>query len=77
LIEGSQVTKSKQLIDQGSAKGQLSLKPVENLFDLFEDIFRKKNYDKKLEIFQYNNKTDAKTLLVMGNECQMAFRIGV
>ena len=55
------MTKSKQLIDQGSAKGQLSLKPVENLFDLFEDIFRKKNYDKKLENFQYNNKTDAKT----------------
>ena len=60
------MTKLKQLIDQGSAKGQLSLKPVENLFDLFEDIFRKKNYDKKLENFQYNNKTDAKTLLVMG-----------
>ena len=27
--------KSKQLIDQGSGKGQLSLKPVENVFDLF------------------------------------------
>ena len=53
----SQVTKSKQLIDQGSAKGQLSLIPVENLFDLFA---KRIMYDKKLENFQYNNKTDAK-----------------
>ena len=56
-LKVSQVTKSKQLIDQGSAKGQLSLKPVENLFDLFA---KRIMYDKKLENFQYNNKTDAK-----------------
>ena len=56
-LKVSQVTKSKQLIDQGSAKGQLSLIPVENLFDLFA---KRIMYDKKLENFQYNNKTDAK-----------------
>ena len=51
------MTKSEQLIDQGSAKGQFSLIPVENLFDLFA---KRIMYDKKLENFQYNNKTDAK-----------------
>jgi hypothetical protein len=43
LIEVSQVTKSKQLIDQGSAKGHLSLRPVENLFAFSRIFFAKRN----------------------------------